>query len=199
MGSDLHTALEVLHASVIEGRAENVRYRQNELYSLHSALRENADGICEAIAKEYAESSAKGETEFFMAIDAVRISYENLDFDRALAEEYSVKHGKDNTGRRAPLGLVAIRPSRHSRLYSILSLLAAALEAGNCILIEVSHVFSNEGDFANISCSSMVLHHRWTAFFSRSCPKLWTGIFSESQAPLSAKNFTVRLTTLLIL
>jgi acyl-CoA reductase-like NAD-dependent aldehyde dehydrogenase len=146
MDSDLHTALEVLRGSVTEGRAENVRYRQNELYSLHSALRENVDRICEAIAKDYAGSSTKAEREFFMAMDAVRISYENLNFVRSMVEEYSVKFEKDNTGRRAALGLVAIQPSRHSRFYSVLSPLVAALEAGNCIIVEVRHLFLIRGD-----------------------------------------------------
>jgi acyl-CoA reductase-like NAD-dependent aldehyde dehydrogenase len=137
MASDIQTAFEVLRASVTEGRPENVRYRQNELYSLHSALRENPELICDAIAKDYAGSREKAETEFYLAMDAVRISYEKLDFDKALEVEYSVKFGKDNTKRRAALGLVHIRPTRHSRFYSVITPLVAALEAGNCIFVEV--------------------------------------------------------------
>lgn len=137
MASDFHTAFEVLRGSVIEGRAENVRYRQNELYSLHSVLRENAEVICKAIAEDYAGSSSKAEMEFFLTMDAVRISFEKLDFDKAMVEEYSVKFGKDNSERRGALGLVAIRSSRHSRFYSVMAPLVAALEAGNCVIVEV--------------------------------------------------------------
>ncbi|KAE9381054.1 aldehyde dehydrogenase-like protein PutA [Stipitochalara longipes BDJ] len=138
MAPDIHNAFEVLRGSVTEGRAENVRYRQNELYSLHSALRENAEIICEAIAKDYASSRAKAETEFFLTMDAVRISYEKLDFDKSLEDEYSVKFGKDNSKRRAAFGLVHIRPATHSRFYSVVTPLVAALEAGNCIVVELN-------------------------------------------------------------
>ena len=82
MPSDIDTAFEVLQSSVTEGRAENVRHRQNELYSLHSALRENSERICNAIVKDFAGSRERAETEFFLTMDAVRISYEKLDFDK---------------------------------------------------------------------------------------------------------------------
>lgn len=137
MASDFQTAFEVLRGSVTEGRAENMRYRQNELYSLHLVLRENAEPICEAITKDHAGPTVKAETEFFLAMDAVRISYERLDFDKSMAEEYFVKFGKDNRERRAALGLVAIRPSRHNRFYSVITPLVAALQAGNCVIIEL--------------------------------------------------------------
>jgi acyl-CoA reductase-like NAD-dependent aldehyde dehydrogenase len=140
MASDFDTALETLRASVTEGRAENIRYRQNELYSLHSALRENVNQLCEAIAKDYAGSPMKAETEFFLTMDAVRISYKNLDFDKSITEEYSVKFRKGNSERRAALGLVAIRPTRHSRLYSVVTPLVTALEAGNCVIVEVRYM-----------------------------------------------------------
>jgi acyl-CoA reductase-like NAD-dependent aldehyde dehydrogenase len=141
MTSDVNTALETLRASVVEGRAENVRYRQNELYSLHCVLRENVDQLCEAIAKDYAGSSMKAETEFFLTMNAVRTSYENLDFDKSITEEYSVKFKKDNSERRAALGLVAIRPTRHTRFYSVITPLVAALEAGNCVIVEVRYIY----------------------------------------------------------
>jgi len=140
MASDFQTAFEVLRGSVTEGRAENVRYRQNELYSLHLVLRENAEPICEAITKDYAGPTVKAETEFFLAMDAVRISYERLDFDKSMAEEYFVKFGKDNRERRASLGLVAIRPLKHNRFYSVITPLVAALQAGNCVIVEVRYI-----------------------------------------------------------
>ncbi|PMD19586.1 hypothetical protein NA56DRAFT_680077 [Hyaloscypha hepaticicola] len=129
MGSDFETAFKTLRSSVAEGRAEN-------------HLRENAELLCEAIAKDYAGSPIKAETEFFLTMDAARGAYERLDFDKSLKEEYSVKFGKDNSERRAALGLVAIRPSTHSRFYSTVTPLVAALEAGNCVIIELDLISS---------------------------------------------------------
>jgi acyl-CoA reductase-like NAD-dependent aldehyde dehydrogenase len=140
MASDFSTAFEALQGSVTEGRAENVRYRQNELYSLHSALRENAELICEAIVNDSAGSPENAETQFFLTMDAVRKSYEKLDFGKSMEDEYSVKFGEDNSERRVALGLVAIRPLTHSRFYSVISPLVVVLEAGNCVIVEVTHV-----------------------------------------------------------
>ncbi len=137
MAFELKTAVEMLHAAVIDSRAGNVRYRQNELYSLHATLRENADAIGEAIAKDAKSSTTKAQTEFFLAMDAIRKSYESLDFDTLLKEEYSIKYGKDNAGKRVALGLVAIRPSNHDRFYSVITPLVAAIEGGNCVVLEV--------------------------------------------------------------
>jgi acyl-CoA reductase-like NAD-dependent aldehyde dehydrogenase len=143
MAPDLKTAVETLRAVVIDSRAGNLRYRQNELFSLHAALRENADAICEAISKDASSSTTKAQTEFFLALDALRKSYESLDFDKSLKEEYSIKYGKDNVERRASLGLVAIKPSGYSRFYSVITPLVAALEAGNCVILEVSSIDSS--------------------------------------------------------
>jgi acyl-CoA reductase-like NAD-dependent aldehyde dehydrogenase len=133
---DLQAGLDTLRAAVTDGRTENVRWRQNEFQRLHAALREMVDTICEAISKDASPSMADAQKEFYLTMDAIRHSYETLDFDRLLKEEYSVKDGKDNLERRVGLGLLVIRPTRHTRFYSILTPLAAAIAAGNCVLLE---------------------------------------------------------------
>ena len=134
---ELQEGLDILRAAVIDRRTENVRWRQNEFQRLHAALREKVDVICEAISKDASSSIADSQKEFYLTMDAIRQSYETLDFDRLLKEEYSIKDGKDNLSRRVGLGLVVIRPTRHTRFYSILTPLVAAIAAGNCVLLEV--------------------------------------------------------------
>jgi hypothetical protein len=90
------------------------------------------------------------EAEFFLTMDAVRHFYESLDFQTELEQEYRLAHGKDNENRRVGAGLVIIRPTSHTRLYSIISPLAASISAGNCVLVEVgSGIFSGKAVFAN--------------------------------------------------
>ena len=129
--------MELIRGSIIDGRVENVRYRQNQLHQLHASLRTNVDKVCEAISKDAHFSKAAPEREFYLAMDSINKAYETLDFHHSLEEEYLVKEEKDNLWRRTGLGLIAIRPGTHSRLYSIVTPLAMAIAAGNCVYLEV--------------------------------------------------------------
>lgn len=132
-------AIDRLQMAVIDGRTENIRYRQDQLQALHAALRNEAGAICNALAKDSQTSSAEVETEYYLAMDTVRHWYETLDFPEEHKKEYApVVEGKDNATRRVGVGLVIIRPTSHTRLYSIIAPLAAAMSAGNCIAVEVS-------------------------------------------------------------
>lgn len=138
MSADIQNSIAILRASVEEGRSENVRYRQDQLQALHAALRESAAAITTAIAADSRCSPQSADTEFYLGTDALKKAYESLNFEQSLKDEYMVAHGKNNLGRRVALGLVAIRPSRHSRFHSVLTPLVAAIAAGNCVLLEVS-------------------------------------------------------------
>lgn len=131
-------AIERLQMSVVDGRTENGRYRQDQLQSLHRILREEAGQICAALQADSRASASEAEAEYYLAMDAARHFYETLNFEKDLEEEYSVARGKDNLNRRLGVGLVAIRPTSHTRFYSVVTPLAAAIAAGNCVLLEVS-------------------------------------------------------------
>jgi acyl-CoA reductase-like NAD-dependent aldehyde dehydrogenase len=131
--------IQRLQESVIDGRTENVRYRQNQLQALHLALRNNADRICNAIAKDaqVQSSNAEVEVEYYLSTNAVKHFYESLQFEASIKDEYAVANGLDNARRRVGYGLVIIRPTTHTRLYSAICPLAAALAAGNSVIVEV--------------------------------------------------------------
>lgn len=133
-------AVQRLQLAAIDGRTENMRYRQGQLQALHSSLRTEAGAICEALIKDTQASKAEVETEYFLAMDSVRHFYDSLNFEEEHQKEYSVTHGKDNAGRRLGIGLVVIRPTSHTKLFSIVSPLAAAISAGNCVVLEVGFV-----------------------------------------------------------
>lgn len=131
-------AIERLQTAVVDGRTENGRYRQDQLQSLHKILTEEAGHICAALQADCRASASEVEAEYYLAMDAVRHFYETLDFEKDLEVEYSIARGKDNPNRRLGVGLVVIRPTSHTRLYSVVTPLAAAIAAGNCVLLEVS-------------------------------------------------------------
>ncbi|KFY88807.1 hypothetical protein V498_06667 [Pseudogymnoascus sp. VKM F-4517 (FW-2822)] len=128
-----------LQESVIDGRTENVRYRQNQLQSLHAALCSSADLICNSIAEDtqIKSSDAEVETEYYLSTNAVKHFYEGLGFEKSISDEYLIATGFDNPQRKLGYGLVIIRPTTHTRLYSIVCPLAAALAAGNIVVIEL--------------------------------------------------------------
>ncbi|KAK3327993.1 Aldehyde/histidinol dehydrogenase [Cercophora scortea] len=136
------TAMERLEAAAVDGRTENIRYRQQQLQTLHQTLTAEASAICSALSQDGRSLSAEAETEFYLGMEAVRHFYDALDFDRELENEYRVANGKDNPGRRVGVGMVVIRPTDHSRFYSIVTPLAAAISAGNCVVLELQESLS---------------------------------------------------------
>jgi acyl-CoA reductase-like NAD-dependent aldehyde dehydrogenase len=129
--------MEKVRGTIIDGRLENVRYRQYQLQQLHLALRSGAEQLQDAICKDSGISKTIAKTEFYLAMDSVNKAYETLDFDQALKDEYLIKKGKDNLNSRSGLGVVAFRPSKHSRFYSIVTIVAMAIAAKNSLYLEV--------------------------------------------------------------
>ncbi|KAJ0290523.1 hypothetical protein COL940_001041 [Colletotrichum noveboracense] len=132
----MEPAIEKLLVTLVDGRAEGIRFRQDNLISLHEGLRKESAALCAAEEKDSGASKTEAEVEHFLSMEAVRHFYESLDFGKELDTEYLVAHGKDNTTRRTGAGLVIIRPTTYTRLFSILSPLAAAIAAGSVVALE---------------------------------------------------------------
>ncbi|KAK6075440.1 putative aldehyde dehydrogenase [Seiridium cupressi] len=130
------TAIERLQMAVVDGRTENVRYRQGQLQSLSAALRDDVEKIASALADDSKGSPKEVEVEYYLAMNTVRHFYDTLNFEMEYTREYQVVHGKDNAMRREGVGLVLIRPTNHTRFYSIIAPLAAAISAGNSVLVD---------------------------------------------------------------
>lgn len=132
-----HKVVSTVQSAVVDRRAHNIRYRQNELSKLHSQLREHTQELLDAIAKDSSTTQTEARAEFVQTMQSVREAYDRLDNTAAHEEEYSVTRGRSNLARRTPLGLVVIRPSTFSRLYSIIQPLVVAISSGNCTIVEV--------------------------------------------------------------
>ncbi|KFY35727.1 hypothetical protein V494_05662 [Pseudogymnoascus sp. VKM F-4513 (FW-928)] len=141
------SSLEQLHAAAIDGRTDNVRHRQNELQKLHLCLRENATTILSCISKDSDGGSStislESEAEYWLTINAVEQQYDGLDFETSIKEEYLIATGTNNENRRIGKGVVVIRPTTHTRFYSIIVPLVAAIAAGNCIALELADTMLN--------------------------------------------------------
>lgn len=124
-------------AGNMDGRANNLRYRQKQMQCLHTAMTVHLDEIKTAIAQDYIHTSEEVEAEVCLAFKDVRLHYSSLDLQRDLEKEYSVARGQDNWSRRRGAGIVYIIPTTHTLFYSVIATLSAALAAGNCVIVEV--------------------------------------------------------------
>nr|OQO17170.1 hypothetical protein B0A51_15374 [Rachicladosporium sp. CCFEE 5018] len=131
-------ALARLRAAKIDGRTENVRYRQSQLQYLYRELIALQDELRAAIRKDSSISEAEADVEFAAGMTCVKDAYETLDFDKSLSDEYSVARGQDVTQRRRGVGLVYVKTGIDFPFFSVLAPLAAAVAAGNCVLVQVN-------------------------------------------------------------
>ncbi|KAK6432967.1 hypothetical protein LTR95_010863 [Oleoguttula sp. CCFEE 5521] len=138
MASATKAALARLRAAKVDGRTENVRYRQSQLQYLHCELIALNDELRAAIRKDTSISEAEADVEFAAGMTCVKDAYETLDFDKSLSDEYSVTRGQDFTQRRRGIGLVYARTGIDFPFFSVLAPLAAAIAAGNCVLLQVN-------------------------------------------------------------
>jgi acyl-CoA reductase-like NAD-dependent aldehyde dehydrogenase len=130
--------LQRIKAAIIDGRCRTPRYIQKQLLILHDALIRAAPSIHQAILKDTGWSSSEAWFEIHMTLQAIKEQYGAINFDDCLLQEFSIAHGKGNSNRRLPFGCVYIVPCQHNRLYSMIQPAAAAIAAGNCVIIEVS-------------------------------------------------------------
>ena len=132
--------LERLIACSVDQRVHNVRYRQRQLHLLHQFLRQNSAKICDLIVQDSNHTREESWLEFSLTLMQINKLYEQLDFDDALEREYSVSRNKSYIDCRTSHGIVLIRPGSYTDFVSIFSATAAALAAGNCVVVQVSCV-----------------------------------------------------------
>lgn len=121
----------------IDGRTQNIRYRQTQFHRLQSILVRHVDEITSAIQADSGHTPEEVQAEIGLAMKEIRSHYLSMKLEKDLDEEYAIAHGKDNMNRRRGVGIVYIVPSMHAMFYSVVSTLSAAMASGNCVIIEV--------------------------------------------------------------
>lgn len=137
MASSHKAVISRLRAAKIDGRTENLRYRQSQLQYLHRELCAANDEIRGAIRKDASFTSQEADVEFASAMSALKEAYESLDFDQSLDEEYNPARGLDYLKRRTGVGIVYIKPANSFPFFNVLAPIVAAIAAGNCILLQL--------------------------------------------------------------
>ena len=126
-------------ASAIDGRLGNVFWRQAELQKLYKALVSQSSSIQNAIQKHSGVTKTEAKVEFSKAMYVLKQRYVELNPEIMREEEYLIANGLDAPGARKAFGIAYIIPTNHTIFYSIVTAIAAAIAAGNCCILEVSH------------------------------------------------------------
>lgn len=134
-GSDVQAKVDSLRASFATEKLKHITHRRHEIAKLYRGLQDDMEGICNAIASEGRCSAAAADAEFRLTMDGIRKFYHAL---KTPDTKLQLRGAQRDGTRRLAVGVVAIRPASHSRLYSTLIPLTAAIAAGNCVLLEAS-------------------------------------------------------------
>ncbi|OGM42627.1 aldehyde dehydrogenase PutA [Aspergillus bombycis] len=124
-------------AGNIDGRTDNVRYRQRQFHRLQASILTHLTELREAISQDSGHSVEEVQTEVCLALKEIRSHYSSLSLEKSVQVEYRVARGEDNLDRKTGAGIVYIIPSAHTIFYSVIAALSAALAAGNCIILEL--------------------------------------------------------------
>lgn len=127
----------VLQASY-DGRMVDLRYRQRQLTALHAWLSHYADDLVIATQEDERCTSEEAMLVVTKTLEEIQTHYNSLSLDQHLEDEYCIKNGVDCTQGSYPVGLVYNIPEERTVLYSVMSILSAAIAAGNCCIVEVS-------------------------------------------------------------
>ena len=65
-------------------------------------------------------------------------AYSTINLDKLREEEYAIANRNNAPGAREPVGSVVVEPTLHTFFYSLVSAVAPAIAAGNCVVIQVS-------------------------------------------------------------
>jgi acyl-CoA reductase-like NAD-dependent aldehyde dehydrogenase len=154
--------LQPIREASIDGRLQNIIYRQTQLEKLQKSLLDNFELIEKAIKNDTGHSDAEVAVEFILALQSLKEYYHSIDAEDALHKEYAIARGEDAPGRQEPIGIVYIVPSSYTAFCSVIVAVSVAVAAGNCVVIEVC-VFLVVFTFQpvlNIYRSSLETHYK---------------------------------------
>ena len=120
----------------VEDSARSLRHRQQQLQRLQVALAKNKTPLVQTLQDDYNYSDDEALFQYSLALSELQTHYESLNLEEELKSSRNIVNDNDRLVRFVGSGLVYVIP--HSGLYSVVAPLAAAMAAGNCVVIEVS-------------------------------------------------------------
>lgn len=131
--------VRIVLSTLSDGRAQDVRFRQNQFHSLHRWIISHVSELEAAIRSDSGFSNVQARFVISSTLQNLRRNYDTLDLKKALQSEYSVKLGHNSENGSVPEDLVYIIPERYTLFNSVFVALFACIAAGSCCLIEVTY------------------------------------------------------------
>jgi acyl-CoA reductase-like NAD-dependent aldehyde dehydrogenase len=128
-----------VEAGAIEGRARNLRSRQQQLQSLFDHLTARSDELAQAIKTETPCLLHEAQVAVAAMLLELRKHYDRLDLKAELTTEYKSKKGHSCPERRIATRIVYIIPDSAFLAFSVFTALCAVIEAGSCCVVEVRY------------------------------------------------------------
>ncbi|KAF2091441.1 ALDH-like protein [Saccharata proteae CBS 121410] len=130
-------SLSKVRAAAIDGRLDNVYFRQDQFRRLHSVLVEREEEALEAIAHDSGHIDAEAKIQYYLVLSSIKRYLSQLDPEKSLQEEYRIANGADALDRVESVGIVYVEPTTHTLFYSALVPIAGALAAGSCVVLQL--------------------------------------------------------------
>ncbi|KAL2352244.1 aldehyde dehydrogenase PutA [Cryomyces antarcticus] len=131
--------LQRIREAAIDGRTQNIYYRQTQLELLNDTLVQNSEIIQQAIIHDSCNNEVEARIEYSLALLSLREQYTGLSAAKSLEEEYAIAQGRDAPDRREGVGIVYVVPTAYTMFYSVIAPLGAAIAAGNCVVLELEN------------------------------------------------------------
>lgn len=126
-----------VRSAAIDGRLHNPIYAKEQLKQLHDALSQNASEIQRVIAKDSGNRASEVKVEYWLAMRCLADAYTSLDTKALLEDEHAIANGRDAPDASEPVGIVVVEPAAHTFFYTLVSAVAPAVAAGNCVVVQV--------------------------------------------------------------
>ncbi|GAM87652.1 hypothetical protein ANO11243_056790 [Dothideomycetidae sp. 11243] len=131
--------LDAVRAAALDGRAQTIYYKLDQLEKLRDALAAEAGAILEVMSRDSGASRAENKVEFALAMLVLRRRYSELEAGRALEDEYRIANGVNAPDRRLGPGIVVIEPCLHTAFFSLIAPLVGAIAGGNVIVVQMEN------------------------------------------------------------
>ncbi|KPI35035.1 Fatty aldehyde dehydrogenase [Cyphellophora attinorum] len=136
--------MDTIRASIIDGIAINARFRERTLSALHRGIETSRPEIIAALHDGVARTTQiEAEAQYIMTLNAIRDFHRSTNPKESLKQEYRPAKSQDDTHKRSPIGYAYILTPVGDPLYSLVVPVAAAIAAGNCVLIEEAEALSS--------------------------------------------------------
>lgn len=138
-------SIKIILSTTQDGRTKDLRYRQRQFRSLHEWITGHPSEIQSAVQTDDGFSEAEARFLTTLTLNELRKYYDSLDLKAELANEYSIKNGRDNEARRVPEELAYVIPERYAFIFNVFSILYACIAAGSCCVVEVGDATKSHG------------------------------------------------------